>query len=136
VVNTNLGKLSGIKDYQNGKTVHVYLGVPYAEPPIGELRFRKPKKLNSWLDVYSADTQPPKCIQMKDSRYNFDINNNNVYGWNNYNHFEKIPESEDCLYLNIYVPQGGAEKKTVLAFFMVVHFNVVQYQHRFTMEVT
>ncbi|GFV38813.1 acetylcholinesterase-1 [Trichonephila clavipes] len=76
--------------------VYQYLGIPYAEPPIGELRFmptvpicQQPKKLN-------ALKQPPACIQYTE----------NPFPW-----YENPSDmSEDCLYLNIWVPSDACPK--------------------------
>jgi len=48
VINTELGKLSGITVQRLGKNINCYFGVPYAEPPVGELRFQKPKPKKPW----------------------------------------------------------------------------------------
>lgn len=46
VVQTKSGKIRGIRERAaNGKDVDMWWGVPYAEPPIGDLRFRSPKPI-------------------------------------------------------------------------------------------
>jgi carboxylesterase type B len=78
-VTTPLGVLQGSCD----SAVCTFLGVPYAQPPLGALRFKPPQPPNPWDGVHSATTQPPSCWQTE-----------TVYG----------PFSEDCLYVNVFVP--------------------------------
>ena len=59
MVETKYGKISGIE--LEGYTV--YKGIPYARAPIGELRFKRPRKPERWEDVYIADHFQPKCMQ-------------------------------------------------------------------------
>ncbi|XP_068612126.1 neuroligin-2a [Brachionichthys hirsutus] len=116
VVTTNYGKLRGIKKDLNNEIlgpVEQYLGVPYATAPIGDRRFQPPEAPGSWQEIRNATQFAPVCPQ-------------NVHG--------VLPEimlpvwftdnldvaagyiqnqSEDCLYLNIYVPteDGPLTKK-------------------------
>ncbi|XP_046398623.1 juvenile hormone esterase-like [Ischnura elegans] len=71
-----------------GREVAAYRGIPYAEPPVGDLRFREPKPVNAWSGILDATSEAPVCIQ-KDIIF-----------------FENPPVVgvEDCLYLNVYVP--------------------------------
>jgi len=82
---------------QNG--VKAYLGVPYAAPPVGPLRWREPQPVVPWEGVYNADRFGNKCPQPADV----------------------TPEgmSEDCLYLNIWAPptaKAGEELPVILYF--------------------
>ena len=62
-----------------------FLGIPYAQPPVGDLRFRWPRSLNtSWSDAFDADRYGYSCYQ-----YNTNFN-----------------LSEDCLTLNVVRPAG------------------------------
>ncbi|CEF63281.1 Acetylcholinesterase [Strongyloides ratti] len=80
----------------NGKIVTQFLGVPFAEPPIGNLRFRKPLPKKPWRHVLNATTPPNACVQSLDTYFGdfFGADSWNCHG----------PLSEDCLYLNIYIP--------------------------------
>ncbi|CAG5125501.1 unnamed protein product, partial [Candidula unifasciata] len=62
-----------------------FLGIPYALPPVGALRFAKPVAYPRMEHVYDATQFPPICIQP----VGIDLGQ---------------PSQEDCLYLNIYVP--------------------------------
>lgn len=87
IVTTRSGLTSGIID--NG--VFAYLGIPFAAPPVGDLRWRLPEQEAPWTGVFKADKLCPACPQ--------DLSGlENLYGL--------IKYSEDCLYLNVWVPQG------------------------------
>ncbi|CAH1274063.1 BCHE [Branchiostoma lanceolatum] len=90
------GRLVGLEQDVFGTTVHAFLGVPFAHPPVGERRFRRAERLPQWDGVYNATTDPNACIQRPF----------NAQGALN------TPTSEDCLYLNVYqptdVPTGAA----------------------------
>ncbi|OZC08332.1 hypothetical protein X798_04684 [Onchocerca flexuosa] len=48
---------------ENGKLVTEFLGIPFAEPPIGQLRFRKPKPKQPWRTPLNATMMPNACMQ-------------------------------------------------------------------------
>ena len=90
-------------------TVNQFLGVPFAQPPVGDLRFAPPQESSSWEGAYIASEQPNSCIQWigppgsaTDMRVRL------------FNDPPPPGESEDCLYLNVYVPEGGQPEKAVL----------------------
>ncbi len=71
-------------------SVKAWLGIPYAKPPVGELRWKEPQP-NHWKGVYNADRKMPECIQ--------------VLRPHNINHyFGEEPTCENCLYMNIWAP--------------------------------
>jgi para-nitrobenzyl esterase len=71
--------------------VRAYFGVPFAAPPTGDLRWSEPQPPEAWKGVYNADRFAPECIQ--------------ILRPHNINHyFGEEATSEDCLYLNIWVP--------------------------------
>lgn len=90
-VETSYGPVSGI--IKDG--VLRYLGIPYAAPPVGDLSFRHPLPPKPWTEVLDATRGGANCIQEK-SR--FSTGNN----------------SEDCLYLNVFVPQAPSGKLPVM----------------------
>ncbi|KAG7212180.1 hypothetical protein KM043_012520 [Ampulex compressa] len=73
---------------RNGRNFAAFRGIPYALPPLGELRFQPPKPAAAWEGVRSAQKDSDICIQR-----------------NAYTHDENIVGSEDCLYLNVYTPK-------------------------------
>ncbi|XP_067134888.1 acetylcholinesterase-like [Centruroides vittatus] len=80
------------------KIVRAYLGIPFATPPVGKLRFREPRPLRNKDTPYNATRKPPSCMQ--DSPYV-------ILEW-----IDRYPKdlSEDCLYLNIWVPTSKQDK--------------------------
>jgi para-nitrobenzyl esterase len=75
--------------------VRAYFGVPFAAPPVRDLRWREPQAVHPWKGVYHADRKAPECIQVLRRH---DINH----------YFGEEATSEDCLYLNIWA--SGAAK--------------------------
>lgn len=70
--------------------VKAWLGIPFAQPPVRELRWREAQPA-SWRGVYNADRKMPACIQ--------------VLRPHNINHyFGEEATSEDCLYMNVWAP--------------------------------
>ncbi|KEF55875.1 uncharacterized protein A1O9_07455 [Exophiala aquamarina CBS 119918] len=90
-------------------TVKQFLGIPFAQPPIDDLRFLPPDPPHSWTEVYNATSQPMACIQ-----YSGPAGPARDLGKLLFNTPGPPGESEDCLYLNVYVPEGGVEDKAVL----------------------
>ncbi|XP_069500518.1 neuroligin-2 isoform X1 [Ambystoma mexicanum] len=107
VVHTNYGKLRGVKKDLNNEIlgpVVQYLGVPYATPPVGVRRFQPPEAPASWTEVRNATQFAPVCPQNIHGMLPgimlpiwFTDNLEVVAGY-------VLNQSEDCLYLNVYVP--------------------------------
>jgi para-nitrobenzyl esterase len=95
------GVLQGIKDSTTG--VYEFLGIPFAKPPVGELRWKAPQPVDHWKGVRKANKFGPRPMQA------------NVFGDM---HFRSNSMSEDCLYLNVWTPApGGAKALPVLVYF-------------------
>lgn len=77
--------------------VRAWLGVPYAAPPVRELRWRAPQPVAPWSGVFHADRKGPECIQLLRRK---DINH----------YFGEEATSEDCLYLNVWAPAKTSAK--------------------------
>lgn len=86
-VKTDGGKVHG-KTINNGK-VHAWLGLPYAAPPINDLRWKAPQHAAKWSGVRDATKYAAHCAQ------------NHVF---DDMVFQDNGASEDCLYLNVYAP--------------------------------
>ena len=64
VVQTESGAVVGkIETLPQGKSVHEYLGIPYAEPPIGGLRFAPPERVKPWPGIKNATEYGASCPQ-------------------------------------------------------------------------
>jgi para-nitrobenzyl esterase len=74
--------------------VREWLGLPFAAPPVRELRWRAPQPAAKWNGVYHADRPAPMCLQALRNRT-----------MNHY--FGNEATSEDCLYLNVWAPPSG-----------------------------
>jgi para-nitrobenzyl esterase len=84
ITQTESGAVSGVLD--DGLTI--YKGVPFAAPPVGDLRWRAPTPAARWVGTRKADTFAPACMQEGVSMPGE----------------VPPPASEDCLYLNIWTP--------------------------------
>lgn len=96
-VNTQFGQIQGSL---NG-TVYEFLGVPFAKPPVGSLRWKAPQDPSSWTGILNTTAFAPVCPQKKfvqgDTTFTFEGN-------------------EDCLYLNVWTPSIIAGNLPVLVF--------------------
>lgn len=63
VTKTSCGQIKGSLLTVNGVRVYQYLGIPYAKPPVGDLRFKKPEPIEPWSETLIANRMPPACIQ-------------------------------------------------------------------------
>ncbi|KAF3691347.1 Neuroligin-1 Precursor [Channa argus] len=108
VVTITYGKLRGVKKELNNEIlgpVVQFLGVPYAAPPTGERRFQPPEAPASWPEIRNATHFAPVCPQTIVEGRLPDVM---LPVWFT-NSIEVVStyvqdQSEDCLYLNIYVP--------------------------------
>ncbi len=100
-VKTSTGVVEGSADAGTG--VRTFKGVPFAEPPVGDLRWRPPQPLKKWKSVRQAKQFGPRCMQAA------------VFGDMN---FRSASMSEDCLYLNVWTPaKSDKERLPVLVYF-------------------
>ncbi|XP_051025090.1 carboxylesterase 1E [Acomys russatus] len=100
VVDTIHGKVLGKYVTLEGfpQPVAVFLGVPFAKPPLGSLRFAPPQPAEPWSFVKNATSYPPMCSQ---DPVTGQIVNDLL---TNRKETISLRVSEDCLYLNIYTP--------------------------------
>ncbi|MEI7831172.1 MAG: carboxylesterase family protein [Prolixibacteraceae bacterium] len=94
------GKIQGIPTKTPG--VYVFKGIPYAAPPIGELRWKSPQPVIPWQGIKVADVYGPAPMQTPRQTESF-----------YYKEFftdDGHKNSEDCLYLNIYTTSPGKRK--------------------------
>jgi para-nitrobenzyl esterase len=101
-VKVEQGKVHG-KTINDGK-VRAFLGLPYAAPPVGELRWRPPQPPIPWKGVRDATGYGARCLQTK----SFD---DMV--------FQDSGPSEDCLYLNVFVPANAKSNARLPVMFWI-----------------
>lgn len=116
VVDLRDGKVQGV--YTADKAVEVYTGIPYARPPVGELRWKAPQDPEPWGGVRTCVQFQAMAMQPRSS----DIYNSltRIVGYHDYavslNDNFRDAVSEDALYLNIWKPAGAAEKLPVIVY--------------------
>jgi para-nitrobenzyl esterase len=82
--------------------VSVYKGIPFATPPVGDLRWKAPKAAASWQGVRQAHQFSPICMQTPYAK-------TSIY------YMEPSPTSEDCLYLNVWTAaKSNKERRPVM----------------------
>ncbi len=92
-----LGRIKGFRDTVLSKDLDIFLGLPYAKPPTGQRRFKRPQPPEPWTETWDATQLPPSCYQVIDTSFN---RSEGVEMWN-----ANTNMSEDCLYLNIWSPR-------------------------------
>lgn len=96
------GKIRGIRG--NNPEYTVFKGIPYAAPPVGNLRWKRPQSVIPWEGVRDCIEFAPECVQFR--RRNAKTN-----AWvRDFCRYE-APQSEDCLYLNVWTPASTGEEK-------------------------
>ncbi len=101
LVTIETGKIAGINDSEAG--LQLYLGIPYAKPPVGPLRWKAPQPAESWQGVRAAKAFGPSPMQ--------------TAIWGDMK-FRADTLSEDCLYLNVWTPAKKAKNlRPVLVYF-------------------
>jgi para-nitrobenzyl esterase len=96
IIKLDTGYISGTVIGEPGLEVRVYRGIPYAAPPVGDLRWKPPQPVTPWrgireCTVYSVQAAQPPDRNTPDT--------------------QKVPSSEDCLYLNVLTPAKKTTEK-------------------------
>ena len=82
--------------------IAVYKGIPFAAPPVGELRWKAPQPVVPWDGVRKCDAFGPSPVQGKPVPFMF---------WTKEFLIPAEPISEDCLYLNVWAPAKVSDEK-------------------------
>ena len=115
VITTDSGKITGV--FNQDHTVEVYAGIPYAAPPIGQLRWKKPQDPEPWDGIRACDTFAPMSMQTRDIPLMESLTR--IVGYHDYKPFtvhSVPPVSEDSLYLNVWKPAGTVSGLPVLVY--------------------
>jgi para-nitrobenzyl esterase len=91
IVSVEGGKVEGLVE----NNITVFKGIPFAQPPVGDLRWKAPRPVKKWEGILKADKFAPACPQMK----------------LNYPGVIHPETSEDCLYLNVWTPAKRYDEK-------------------------
>jgi len=86
---------SGLVDGTTKGSVRIFKGIPFAAPPVGDLRWREPQPVRAWAGVKKADRFSPVCPQR------------GAYPPES----PREPMSEDCLYLNVWTPANPTRRR-------------------------
>lgn len=102
-IQTSRGPIRGRTLQLRGELIDEFFGVPFAQPPLGKLRFDKPKEIDSWVEVRDLPSypEPAACPQPN----------------------QRIYHDEDCLYLNIWAPSisSRANSSNFLPILFFIH---------------
>jgi para-nitrobenzyl esterase len=83
--------------------VRSFKGIPFAQPPVGDLRWREPQPAKNWAGARNADQFGPRCMQRTSPGADYWFRSNGM--------------SEDCLYLNVWTPaKSGSGRLPVLVY--------------------
>ena len=100
-VKTSNGILESTSAPKDG--VRNFKGIPFAQPPVGDLRWREPQPVKNWTGARNADQFGPRCMQRTSPGADYWFRSNGM--------------SEDCLYLNVWTSaKSGNERLPVLVY--------------------
>lgn len=121
------GKIKGV--LTDSTNVMVYKGIPYAAPPVGNLKLKLPQPVVPWRGVKIADTFSKICPQAGSPP--------GTFYWDEFYWNGTPDQSEDCLYLNVWAPAasiGKADAKLPVAMWIHGGAFISGYGHEVTMD--
>ncbi|MCY0989591.1 carboxylesterase family protein [Nannocystis sp. ILAH1] len=92
IVETDAGRVRGTLTDE----VRLFQGIPYGEPPVGELRWQAPRPASAWTELRDATRPGNRCPQVGTAYVDIDS------------------DTEDCLYLNVTTPRGPGTSRPVM----------------------
>ena len=105
-VDTRAGKIVGFADSYN---TFAWIGIPYAKPPIGELRWKAPRGLKRWGNTLQATEYGKPCVQLSGQLSGIEAEPGQVVGY------------EDCLSLNVWAPKAALANNKKLPVMYWIH---------------
>jgi para-nitrobenzyl esterase len=116
IVVTRYGKVQGVISADGA--AEIFTGIPYAKPPVGELRWREPQDPEPWTDTLVCDRFAPQSMQPTNSALYSSLAQ--IIGYHDYRitlaDNYTAPVSEDSLYVNVWKPAGEVSGLPVLVF--------------------
>ncbi|XP_057331587.1 acetylcholinesterase-like [Microplitis mediator] len=107
IIQTRKGRVKGItQTAASGKKVDAWYGIPYAQKPLGTLRFRHPRPPEQWDGILNATQLPNSCVQILDTVFGDFVG---ATMWN-----PNTQLNEDCLYVNVVVPHPRPTNAAVM----------------------
>lgn len=101
------GQIEGVVDAEG---VAVYKGIPYAAPPVGDLRWKQPQPVQPWQGVRKCDKFGAASLQGGQEEGSF--------YWKEFYQDGNPEMSEDCLYLNVWTPAAGKDSRLPVMFWI------------------
>jgi para-nitrobenzyl esterase len=106
IIQVEGGEISGLLHEESG--IRVFKGIPYAAPPVGDLRWKAPQEVVPWEGVKKCIAFGPSPMQAKPAAFMF---------WSSEFLIPEEPISEDCLYLNVWTnAKKKSDKRPVLVY--------------------
>lgn len=99
IASTQYGRVKGTISDQG---IHIFKGIPFAKPPVGDLRWKSPQAPDSWEGILEANQFGPSPMQAPPQPFMF---------WSSEFLIPEAPISEDCLYLNVWTPKVDEQAK-------------------------
>ncbi|KAJ8717128.1 hypothetical protein PYW08_005527 [Mythimna loreyi] len=117
IVETTLGKIAGVevKSILKDEKYYSFMGIPYAKPPVGDLRFLAPQLHEGWKDVLETKKERKPCSQM-----NLPMRTIKRYGFSG---------QDDCLTLSIYTPKLPSNEDLNLPVIVHINSEVLKISH-------
>ncbi|XP_069187881.1 juvenile hormone esterase isoform X2 [Procambarus clarkii] len=109
VVHTRAGATSGItEESTKGRRFFSYYGIPYAKPPVGQLRLQDPVAAEAWGGVRNGSVLPQPCVHVP---FLVSVAGSRLQP-------QMLPGVEDCLYLNVFTPRVELYKRLPVMVFI------------------